>query len=176
MLTTPEKKLSQIELVLATSEQESTIANLLELCAHDYSEFRNHELGTEGRVTFKHLQQYWSTPDRHPFLIKVDTRIAGFVLVKKGSDVVADDTVWDLDEFFVAHDYRRQGVGMKVAHEMLQRFPGQWEVRVTRSIKIAASFWRRAIATFTGREIHPVFVEKSGKSWLVFSFRSRRAA
>jgi predicted acetyltransferase len=176
MLATPEETLTHIELVPATSEQETTIANLLELYAHDFSEFHHLELGAEGRFGYKQLPLYWTEPDRHPFLIKVNERIAGFALVKKGSDIVADNTVWDVDEFFITRGYRRQGVGMKIAHEMWNRFPGPWEVRALRSNHAAASFWRRAITAFSGREIHPVFVEKSGKSWLVFSFRSRRAA
>jgi predicted acetyltransferase len=176
MLAAQEKTLTHVELTPATSEQEHTIANLLELCAHDFSEFHHLELNAEGRFGYKHLSLYWSAPDRYPFLIKVNERIAGFALVKKGSDIIADNTVWDVGEFFITRGYRRQGVGMKVAHEMWTRFSGPWEVRVMRSNHAAVNFWRRAIAAFSGREIHPVFVEKSGKSWLVFSFKSRRAA
>lgn len=176
MLATPEKTLTHIELVPATSEQEATIANLLELCAHDFSEFHHLELSAEGRFGYKHLPLYWSAPDRYPFLVKVNERIAGFVLVKKGSDIVADNTVWDVGEFFITRGYRRQGVGTQVAYEMWNRFTGPWEVRVMWSNRTAANFWRKAITAFTGREIHPVFVEKKGESWLVFSFKSRRAA
>lgn len=173
---TPERTLTHIELVSATLEQKPTIANLLELYAHDFSEFHHLELGAEGRFGYKQLPLYWTEPDRYPFLIKVNTEIAGFVLVKKGSDIIADNTVWDVGEFFIIRGYRRQGVGMKVAHEMWKRFPGPWEVRVMRSNRTAANFWRQAISAFIGREIQPVFVEKSGESWLVFSFKSRRTA
>jgi hypothetical protein len=76
----------QIEVIPATSEQRPILANLLELYAHDFSEFYDLELGADGRFGYKHLPRYWRDPDRHPFLIKVDGRLAGFVLAKRGSE------------------------------------------------------------------------------------------
>lgn len=152
------------------------MANLLELYAHDFSEFFNLELGADGRFGYKHLPLYWVEPDRYPFLVKVDGKLAGVVLVKRGSEISFDESVWDVAEFFIARGYRRRGVGMKVAHEVWSRFPGRWEVRVMESNPSAREFWERAINSFTGEASFPVRVEKDGGSWHLFSFASRRAA
>ena len=45
------------------------MANLLELYAHDFSEFHNVEIGEDGKFGYQALPLYWSEPDRHPFLI-----------------------------------------------------------------------------------------------------------
>jgi len=116
-----------IELVPAGPEQESILSNLLELYAHDFSEFLGLDLGADGRFGYPDLPLYWSEAHRYPFLIKVDVRLAGLVLVKRGS------TVWDVAEFFVVRAYRRKGVGIKIAHDVWRRFPGHWEVRVIES-------------------------------------------
>ena len=76
------------------------------------------ELGANDRFGYKHLPLYWSEPDRHPFLIKVDGRLAGLALVKRGSGVSDSQVVWDVGEFFIVRAYRRQGIRMKVAHEV----------------------------------------------------------
>src|SRR5271165_5486338 len=107
MPETPEKPSAHIELVPAASEQESIIANLLELYAHDFSEFHSLELGANGRFGYKHLPLYWSEPDRYPFLVKVDDRLAGLALVKRGSEVSDSEAVWDVGEFFIVRAYRR---------------------------------------------------------------------
>ena len=48
----------QIAVIPATSEQRPILANLLELYAHDFSEFYDLELGADGRFGYKHLTEY----------------------------------------------------------------------------------------------------------------------
>jgi GNAT superfamily N-acetyltransferase len=114
----------QIELVPASSKQESILANLLELYAHDFSEFHDLELGIDGRFGYRSLSLYWSDPDRHPFLIAIDGKLAGLTLVKRGSEFSGNQTVWDMAEFFVIRAYRRRGIGTQIAHQVWRRFPG----------------------------------------------------
>jgi predicted acetyltransferase len=161
----------QIEALPAAKADEPILANLLELYAHDFSEFHRVELGPDGRFGYKSLPLYWSEPGRHPFLVKVDGKLAGFALVKRGSEISGND-VWDMAEFFVVRAYRRQGVGTQIAREVWKRFPGTWEVRVLQANLAALSFWAHAIATLTGEVIHPVSVEKDSERWQIFSFES----
>jgi predicted acetyltransferase len=163
-----------IEVVPAGKEHEPILANLLQLYAHDFSEFHNLDLGRDGRFGYTPLPLYWSEPGRHPFLVWVEDKLAGFALVKRGSEVSGDEKVWDMAEFFVIRGYRRRGIGTQVAHEVWRRFPGLWEVRVMQSNTAAQDFWARAISNFVGEAIHPVRVEKGSKDWILFSFESRR--
>ena len=102
--------------------------------------------------------------------------LAGFVLVKRGSEVSGNLTVWDMAEFFILRGHRRRGIGTEVAHEVWRRFQGPWEVRVMQSNLSAHHFWECAISAFTGEAPHPVFAEKSGKHWKLYSFNSEQAA
>jgi predicted acetyltransferase len=174
MVKQAEKPSTHIEVIPAAPEQQSILANLLELYAHDFSEFNNIEVSADGRFGYSSLPLYWSESGRYPFLTKVDGELAGLVLVKKGSDVSGNENVWDMAEFFVMRGYRRRGVGTRVAHEVWKRFPGPWEVRVMESNVPAREFWARAIAIFAGQAIDPTSVEKDGKRWALFSFESRR--
>jgi predicted acetyltransferase len=157
----------QVQLVAATAEQAPILANLIELYAHDFSEFFNVEVGEDGRFGYKSLPLYWSEPDRHAFLVRVDEKLAGLVLVKRGP---AD--CWDMAEFFVLRGYRRSGIGSRVAHEVWRRFPGPWQVRVMQKNTAGQRFWAAAIGSFTGEAIAPVLTEHGGVSWSVFSFEA----
>jgi hypothetical protein len=75
-----ERPFTQLELVPAGPDQEPVLANLLELYAHDFSEFHKIELGADGRFGYKDLPLYWREPNRRPFLVKVDGKLAGLVL------------------------------------------------------------------------------------------------
>ncbi|HLJ51311.1 MAG TPA: GNAT family N-acetyltransferase [Bryobacteraceae bacterium] len=157
-----------IELIRATPAQEPILANLIELYAHDFSEFHAIDLGEDGRYGYKQLPLYWIEADRHPFLIRVDGKLAGFVLVKRESDSAA----WDMAEFFVARAYRRRGIGIEAAHEVWRRFPGPWQVRVMEANRSGYPFWERAIAAFTGQAIQASRLQRDGRWWRVFSFES----
>jgi predicted acetyltransferase len=158
----------------AEREHAPILANLLELYAHDFSEFHSLDIGADGRFGYKSLPLYWSEPNRHPFLIRVDGKLAGLALVKRGSEISGNQTVWDMAEFFVLRGFRRRGIGMLATQEVWRHFPGCWEVRVMQSNVLASSFWEKAISNFTLEAIRPVRVEKDGQIWQLFSFESTR--
>jgi predicted acetyltransferase len=157
-----------IEVIPASVEQRPVLANLLELYAHDFSEFLDIQLGEDGRFGYPQLPLYWSEAGRHPFLIRVNGHLAGFVFVAPGLH-----SLWDMAEFFVVRTWRRYGVGTSVAHEVWRRFPGTWEVRVMEANISGQHFWEAAIAAFTGEVARPVCIEKNGRRWNVFSFESK---
>ena len=161
-----------VEVVTATPEQSVAVANLFEFYAYDFSEFHDVEPGEDGRFGFNKLHLYWSDPNRHPFLIKYRGKLAGFVLVKKGSEITEDDCVWDMSEFFVLRRYRRYGVGTEAARQIWTRYPGRWEVRVMEANKAAHEFWARAIKSVLNQAISPVRVQIADRVWLVFALDS----
>jgi predicted acetyltransferase len=167
---------TDVEIVPASPEQEPILANLLELYAHDFSEFAGLKLGADGRFGYGHLHLYWEEPDRHPFLIKVNGNLAGFVFVRGGSEISGDAAVWDMAEFFIARGHRRMRVGTKAAHEIWRKFPGRWEVRVMCRNQKAGEFWARAISEFLGVASDSSPFEGDGERWQVFCFESKRAA
>jgi predicted acetyltransferase len=161
-----------IEVIPALAEQQPVLANLLELYAHDFSEFHEVQIGADGRFGYSSLPLYWSEPERHPFLVWVDGKLAGLVLLKRGSHVSDNPNVMDVAEFFILRAYRRQGIGSYVAHDLWRRFPGSWEVRVMQSNVSAFEFWSRAISSFVGEPIHSTQIEKDGVGWNLCSFES----
>jgi predicted acetyltransferase len=169
-----DKPPSSVEVDPALREHAPILANLLELYAHDFSEFQILDIGADGRFGYESLPLYWSEPNRHPFLIRVDGKLAGLALVKRGSEISGNQTVWDMSEFFVLRGCRRRGIGMLAAQEVWSRFPGIWEVRVMQSNVLANLFWEQAVSNFTGEASQPVCVEKGGRHWQLFPFESKR--
>ena len=169
------KPITHVEVIPAAPEQAPVLANLLELYAHDFSEFHDIDIGEDGRFGYNPLSLYWSDPGRRPFLVKVDGKLAGLVLIKRGSELTGNETVWDMAEFFVSRKYRRHGVGTQIAHEIWDKFPGPWEVRVMRSNSAAHKFWSHTISAFTGKPVTTVQIEKDGERWSLFSFETNQA-
>lgn len=172
----PQDASPRVEVLHAAAEQEPIVANLLELYAYDFSEFHPMQLGPDGRFGYKGLARYWSETDRLPFLIKVEGRLGGLVLVKRERGVLGTETVWDVAEFFVLRALRRQGIGARVAHEIWRRYPGKWQVRVIETNQGALRFWEHAIRSFIGTDPQMAWFEKRGVPWHLLSFQVRRSA
>jgi len=153
-----------LEVISASLAQAPILANLLELYAHDFSEFYDVQLGEDGRFGYPALPLYWSEPDRYPLLFKMDGKWAGLALVQKGAGC------WDMAEFFVIRGVRRRRIGTRAAHEVWKLFPGRWQIRVMQANISAQNFWAGAIESFVGVPILPVHFEKGGVSWSRFSF------
>lgn len=168
----PEKLRPKIEIIPASLEQKAILANLLELYMYDFCEFVDLEIGPDGRFGYGDLDIYWSEPARHPLLVYVDTRLAGFALIDGLPRESPDGMVWDVAEFFILRGYRRAGIGTQVAHQVWKRFPGRWQVRVLVSNQPAYRFWQRAIQSFAGQEIGARRVRQGGQDRHVFSFES----
>jgi predicted acetyltransferase len=127
-----------VEVIEAELADKPVLRQLLELYQHDFSEFVDADVDDNGLYGYRYLDNYWTEPDRHPFLFRVDGSWAGFALVRAGDP-------HDLAEFFVMRKYRRHGVGTVLARELFSRFPGAWQVRQMASNPAATSFWIRAI-------------------------------
>jgi predicted acetyltransferase len=135
-----------IELVPVSYSDEGVLGHLVEFYVYDYSEYMGWDVDGDGVFGYRHLDHYWTEPDRHPFFIRADGHLAGFALVRSGNP-------HDLAEFFVMRKYRRRGIGTLAARLVFDRFPGRWEVRQLPANAAATSFWRAAIPVSFEEEV-----------------------
>jgi predicted acetyltransferase len=127
-----------VEITPAGPDDRVVFEHLLELYRYDFSVYDGADVDVRGIYGYPYLDRYFLDPDRHPFLVRVDGRVAGFALVRSGDP-------HDMAEFFVMRKYRRDGTGMHVARNLFARFPGNWQVRQLQANEPAQAFWRRAI-------------------------------
>lgn len=163
---------SGLAIIPASLEQKPILANLLELYIHDFCDFLELELHPDGRFGYNQLDLYWTDSARHPFLIKVHEKPAGFVFVRCIEDESQHEPLWDMAEFFILRGHRWRGIGTVVAHSVWDQFPGRWQVRVMAQNVPALRFWEHAVTTYTGDSVHSTQITGPGDQWHIFSFRS----
>ncbi len=67
---------------VSTAEEKSVLRNLLELYNYDFSEFDHADLDAHGFYGYGRLDHYWTEPGRYRFLVRVDGKLAGLVLLR----------------------------------------------------------------------------------------------
>ncbi|MEJ6482901.1 GNAT family N-acetyltransferase [Nostoc punctiforme UO1] len=148
----------KIEVVKAAQQQKSVLCNLMELYQYDLSEIEAKDVDVYGLFGYRYLDSYWTEPERHPFLIKVDDKLAGFVLVNQHTYLHQDNHAMSIAEFFILKKYRSQGIGKQVATQIFDQFPGSWEVRQTAFNLGAQAFWGKVISQYTNGVFNEVFL------------------
>src|SRR3954454_18720729 len=164
-----------IALTPATREQRVVLDNLMQLYTYDWSELGPLDVGEDGRFADYPLAAYWQDDWRHPLLLSVDGKLAGFALVSARSRLTGAAGVFDMAEFFVLRRYRRQGVGTAAARAAFERFRGPWEVRQRDENVEATAFWRRAINRYTGGRYQEVRWDDAAWTGPVQTFSSAPA-
>ena len=167
-----------ISLSPATKAERPALDNLMQLYIYDWSELRPLDVGDDGRFHDYPLDAYWEDDWRHPLLLRVDGRLAGFALVSARSRLSGTPGVFDMAEFFVMRRYRRQGVGLAAASAAFDRFEGPWEIRQHDENTGATAFWRRVIDRYARGSYREV--RWNDAAWIVpagqFTLRRQRIA
>lgn len=69
------------EVVPVSIGDKSVLRQLMELYKYDFSEFDKEDINEHGYLGYKYLDSYWTEKNRNAYFIKVDQKIAGFVLL-----------------------------------------------------------------------------------------------
>jgi predicted acetyltransferase len=162
----------KIKRVKATLQQKPILANLLELYAYDFTEFCDFDIGDNGLYGYPWLAHYWKKSTRYPYLIYVNQKIAGFVLLQQGCPFLDNTNIWDISEFFILKKYRHLGVGTNIALDTWAEFKGPWQVRVLQNNTHALTFWQQAIQAFTGTPPKKTEVCIKQQNWVFYRFDS----
>lgn len=142
---TDQTNLTECRLRRATAADLPRIENLMQFYNYDLSESTPLSFAENGLYALRPKQAYWSTPTVHPYLIEVGTALGGFAVVDQ--EVVAPTSTFNLGYFFVGRRFRNKGFGKQIVRQLLQRYPGTWEIYHLRGNEAAMRFWSGVIAT-----------------------------
>ena len=135
-----------MEVIQAGLDDKPLIQRMMELYAYDFSEFDSSDLDSHGTFGYPWLDHYWNEEGRYPFIVRVDGRLAGFVLVNQHTYLPGSE--WAIAEFFIMRKYRKRGVGKTVAFSIFDRFRGKWEVHELENNIPSQLFWRKVISEY----------------------------
>lgn len=146
--------LVEIRISLASFQEKTILRNLIQYYLYEFSELDGVVMNESGLFDYHYLDHYWTEPDRYPFLVRVDDKLAGFALLRRGTYFPRQEdqteTPMIIAEFFVMKNYRRNGVGTQVAFQLFDRFPGRWEIAQEPNNIEGQDFWRRVIGDYCG--------------------------
>jgi predicted acetyltransferase len=157
-----------VEVLSALITDKPIIQRMMELYQYDFSEFENIDLNEHGYFGYLYLDYYWVEADRHPFLVRVNAKLAGFVLVNQ--DTYLPGSQYSVAEFFILRKYRKHGIGRQVAFHIFDSFCGRWEIHQVHTNKVAQQFWRSVIRAYTENNYTETVMEDEAWTGIVQCF------
>jgi predicted acetyltransferase len=139
-----EVKLYQVQL-----EDREILANLLEKYDYEFSQYDNRDVNKLGLYGYPYLDSYWLDDDRYAYFIKVDDKLAGFIMVNNYQPEGAMKTDFQIAEFFVLFKYRRSGVGKQAFYSVLDKHKGRCGLGWHPKNIASAQFWEKSINEYT---------------------------
>ncbi len=139
----------QISVVPMQIEQKSVLVQLMELYMYDFSLYSDEDINEYGYFGYSHIDDYWNDEGRFPYLIRVDEKIAGFILVRSCCEYNVLLNPHNIAEFFIMHKYRRLGVGKLSAMKVFDMHKGGWEISQWSNNLPAQKFWKAVINEYT---------------------------
>lgn len=137
-------------------EKKLVLIHLMELYNYDFSEFEDTDVNEFGLFGYKYIDQYWTDEDRYPYIIRVDGKIAGFILVRITGTNLNGEKQYSIAEFFILKKYRRKSIGKRAAFEIFNTFYGEWKIGQIESNIPAYRFWVNTISDYTNGNFNEI--------------------
>ncbi len=161
-----------IEIEKIPYDKKLILNNLMELYNYDFSEFEDEDVNDFGLYGYQYIDHYWTEEGRYPYIIKVDDKIAGFVLIRTTGINEYGIKQYSITEFFVMKKYRKKSVGKKVAIEIFESFKGEWTVSQIEENMPAQMFWRKIINEYTQGNYREIREDGCGGPKQIFKSKS----
>lgn len=132
-----------------TPHDHRALVQLMQFFLYEMSDINAQDVDRYGRFGTSSLQPYFLLHTTAAFLIIVDGRIGGFVLVGTHSLLEPHFRGHSCLAFFVMKRYRRCGVGRAAATQLFTMLPGQWEIATFATHTVGHAFWRSVLDSYT---------------------------
>jgi predicted acetyltransferase len=134
----------QMTIQRIAAHERDVLWRYLQFYIYDMSRFTNAQ-PDDGVFPYSQFEAYWREGEgRSAWWAKVAGEIAGFALVQND----AGEGCREVAEFFVLNRWRRRGIGLAFARQLLGRFPGPWKLHELANNTGAIAFWRQALEAF----------------------------
>ena len=137
-----------ITIELVKKDEKEILRNLLEKYNYEFSQYNGLDVNNIGLFGYDYFDNYWTEENRFPYLIKVDNKLAWFIMVNDYQEIKLD-TNYTLSEFFILYKYRRIGIGKYVVKYILDKYKGKWQLKYHPKNEISMNFWNKTIDEYT---------------------------
>lgn len=110
-------------------------------------------MDANGNYHYGYFDEYFSDPQRIAYLLYDDDTLIGFAMLHPYSNIARtpDHT---MAEFTIFPAYRRRHFALDVANVIMEKHPGQWEIKYNEKNIPAKRLWNKVAAPCSPEVFH----------------------
>ena len=136
-----------ISIIPVSKNEKEILRNLLEKYEYEFTQYENKDVNEYGLYE-NNIDNYWIDKNKYSFFIKVDSMLAGFIMIDNHCYIDVG-TEYSIAEFFVMYKYKRLGVGKYSINYIFDKFKGKWSISYAQKNKPALEFWNKMVNNYT---------------------------
>ena len=137
-----------ITIVSVSKDEKEILRNLLEKYNYEFSQYDEREVNDLGLYGYSYLDNYWTEKNRFLYFIKVENKLAGFIMVND-YPIANLETNYSMSEFFVMYKYRKMGIGTFSVKNMFDKYKGKWGLMYHPKNITSKIFWNKVVNEYT---------------------------
>ena len=138
-----------IAIELVKKEEKEILRNLIEKYEYENSQYEDNDVNGYGLYGYKYLDHYWTDENRYAFFIKVNNKLAGFIMIDDYKYYNEMEAKYCIAEMFIMYKYKKMGIGKYVVKNITNKFKGKWQVGYNPNNDIGKIFWNKVINEIT---------------------------
>ena len=137
-----------IRLVTALEKDRDLLWNINQKYLYEMTNYYDDPMDEHGNYHYGHFDEYFSDPKRTAYLLYDDDTLIGFAMLNPYS-CIGKSPDYTMAEFTVFPAYRRKHLAFDVVNAILNKHPGQWEIKYNENNLAAKHLWSKVSAAYS---------------------------
>ncbi len=142
-----------IRLVTVLKKDRELLWNINQKYLHEMTNYYDDPMDEKGNYHYGHFDAYFSDPKRAAYLLYDENTLVGFAMLNPYS-CIGRNPDYTMAEFTVFPAYRRKHLAFDAVNALLEKHPGQWEIKYSEKNFAAKHLWNKVAASFSPEVFH----------------------
>ncbi len=142
-----------IRLVAALKKDRELLWNISQKYLYEMTNYYDDPMDEKGNYHYGHFDEYFSDPKRVAYLLYDENTLIGFAMLHPYS-CIGRNPNYTMAEFTIFPAYRRKHLALDAVNALLERHPGQWEIKYNEKNLAAKHLWNKVAAPYSPKVFH----------------------
>ena len=142
-----------IRLIAVQQKDKELLWNINQKYLYEMTNYYDDPMDANGNYHYGYFDEYFSDTKRTAYFLFDDDALVGFAMLNPYS-CIAKTPNHTMAEFTILPAYRRRHLAVDAANAIMERHPGQWEIKYNEKNTAAKRLWNKVAAPYSPEVFH----------------------
>ena len=142
-----------IRLIAVQQKDKELLWNINQKYIYEMTHYYDDPMDANGNCHYGYFDEYFSDPKRTAYFLFDDDALVGFAMLNPYS-CIAKTPDHTMAEFTIFPAYRRRHLAVDAVNAIMEKHPGQWEIKYNEKNTAAKRLWNKVAAPYSPEVFH----------------------